>query len=82
MPLKGWVEGERKHAMDNVKGSLSVCRKEAQTGTPDQGDRCPILTVEELGGMLYRKNKQTNKPGSSVVAKKAFKKAFKISSYS
>ena len=57
-------------------------QKRGQTGTPDQGDHCPILTVEELGGVLYRKNKQTNKPGSSVVAKKAFKKAFKISSYS
>ena len=48
--------------MDNAKGSLSVRRKEAQTRTPDPGDPCPILTVEELGGMLSqkKKNKQTN----------------------
>ena len=60
MPLNGWVEGERKHAMDNAKGSLRVRRKEAKTGTPDPGDRCPILTAKELGGVLYRKNKQKN----------------------
>ena len=59
--------------MDNAKGSLSVRRKEAQTGTPDPGDRCRILTVEELGGVLSQKKTQTNKPGSSVMAKKAFK---------
>ena len=57
MPLKGWVEGrERKCVMHNGKGSLSVRRKEAQTetGTPDLADCSPILTVEELGGMLSR----------------------------